>query len=224
MHLLLTAATAAEIQPAIDWLAKKDPSPSHIEVLITGIGSVATTYSLTKSIYQKKPLLVVQAGIAGSFIAANTGEVFVISEDRFGDLGVWEKEQFKTVFDLKLANENEAPYSGGTLKNPYQKLITFTDLKTVKAITVNEISTNLKMIDWYKQILSSVVESMEGAALHYVCLQESIPFLQIRSVSNEIGERDKTKWKMKEAIHNLNEQLISLLNKLSAYDETYFRI
>ncbi len=48
---------------------------------------------------------------------------------------------------------------------------------------------------------------MEGAALHYVCLQEQIPFVQIRSVSNYVGERDKTKWKMKEAIENLNTEL-----------------
>lgn len=224
MHLLLTAATAAEIQPAIDWLAKKEPSPYHIDILITGIGSVATTYSLVKSIHQKKPSVVIQAGIAGSFILANTVEVFVITEDCFGDMGVWENDQFKTIFDMKLADENKIPYSDGVLTNPHQKLIALTGIKTAKAITVNEITTNLKRIEWYKQNLSPVIESMEGAAFHYICLQENIPFLQIRSVSNEIGERDKTKWKMAEAISNLNEQLISLFNKLSAYDETYIRI
>jgi futalosine hydrolase len=62
---------------------------------------------------------------------------------------------------------------------------------------------------------------MEGAAFHYVCLLEKIPFLQLRSISNLIGERDKTKWKMEKAIQNLNENLISLLNKLCQYDETY---
>jgi len=59
------------------------------------------------------------------------------------------------------------------------------------------------------------IESMEGAALHYVCLQENIPFLQVRSVSNYVGERDKTKWKMKEAIHNLNTELSKLINRLT---------
>lgn len=224
MHLLLTAATAAEIQPVIDWLQKKEFLSHHIDVLITGIGSVATTYSLAKAIHEKKPLVILQAGIAGCFIPANNAEVFVVNEDHFGDMGVWENGQFKTIFDLKLVNENDLPYSNGALKNPYQKLISITGLKTVKGITVNKITTRPDMIEWYKQNLSPIVESMEGAAFHYVCLQENIPFLQIRSVSNEIGERDKTKWKMKEAINNLNVQLISLLKKLSAYDETYFRI
>jgi futalosine hydrolase len=56
---------------------------------------------------------------------------------------------------------------------------------------------------------------MEGAALHYVCLQENIPFLQIRSISNRVGERDKAKWEFKEAIKNLNKELAVLLKEIT---------
>jgi futalosine hydrolase len=52
---------------------------------------------------------------------------------------------------------------------------------------------------------------MEGAALHYVCLQQEINFLQLRSISNIVGERDKQKWEMKEAIANLNMELKKIL-------------
>ena len=52
---------------------------------------------------------------------------------------------------------------------------------------------------------------MEGAALHYVCLMEKIPFLQIRSISNYVGERNKRNWNMKEAIANLNKKLIEFV-------------
>ena len=52
---------------------------------------------------------------------------------------------------------------------------------------------------------------MEGAALHYVCLMEKIPFIQLRSISNYIGERNKKKWNMQESINNLNEHLIRLI-------------
>ncbi len=40
-------------------------------------------------------------------------------------------------------------------------------------------------------------------------------FLQLRSVSNEIGVRDKTKWDIKGAISHLNTQLIRLLEILA---------
>ena len=70
MYLLLTAATAAEIQPVIDYLAKKSNSylqPHKVDILITGVGAVATTYSLTKQSIIKRPDLIIQAGIAGCF-------------------------------------------------------------------------------------------------------------------------------------------------------------
>jgi futalosine hydrolase len=38
--------------------------------------------------------------------------------------------------------------------------------------------------------------------------------MQIRAVSNYVGERDKSKWKMQEAIYNLNETLLAYLDAL----------
>ena len=55
---------------------------------------------------------------------------------------------------------------------------------------------------------------MEGAAFHYLCLQEQVPFLQLRAISNHVGERNKANWKLKEAIHNLNEKLIGIIKEL----------
>ena len=59
------------------------------------------------------------------------------------------------------------------------------------------------------------IESMEGAALHYVCGQLNIPYLQIRSISNVVGERDKTKWQFKKAIDHLNLELDLIIAQLS---------
>jgi futalosine hydrolase len=226
MHLLLTAATAAEIQPVIDYLGKKDfVSQSHeVEVLITGVGAVATTYSLTQTINNQRPDLIIQAGIAGSFREYEPGKTLAIAADGFGDMGVWENNRFNTIFDLKLADDNQSPFTNRSLMNPNQKLLLLSGLEQAKAITVNEITTDIKRIEWYQQYSSPVVESMEGAAFHYVCLQENIPFIQLRSVSNCVGERDKTKWNIQDAVSHLNEKVILLFNELSKYDETYFRI
>jgi len=212
MHILLAAATTFEIQPTIDYLAKKASSGVH--PLITGVGSLATTWSLMRQIDRDRPDLIIQAGIAGCFTGRKAGEVVVVREETLADLGVWEDQCFKTLFDLRLADSEAPPFSNGKLVNPYQELLSLTSLDPVSAITVNEITTDPARIAWYQQNTAAVVESMEGGGLHYVCLQEKIPFVQLRAVSNDIGVRDKTKWDIRSAILNLNEQLISLLEKL----------
>jgi futalosine hydrolase len=80
-------------------------------------------------------------------------------------------------------------------------------------MTVNEITTGAERVGWHQQNATAIVESMEGGPLHYVCLRMGVPFLQLRSVSNTVGVRDKTQWNIPLAIARLNEQLIHLLEK-----------
>jgi futalosine hydrolase len=226
MHILITAATSFEIQPLIDFLQTKDYKlQSHeISFLITGVGAVATTYHLTNEIFKNRPNIILQAGIAGCFTKHVLAETVIIKEDSFADLGVMENKQFKNIFDLQLANKNDFPFTNGILSNNNKNLLNLLSIEKVNGITVNEITTDNEKIKWHQQNSVAVVESMEGAAFHYVCLQQKIPFLQIRSISNYIGERDKLKWKIKESIQSLNQKLILLIEEISKHDETYFRI
>ena len=96
-------------------------------------------------------------------------------------------------------------------------------LEVVRGVSVNEITTNPERIGWYRESYKAAVESMEGAAFHYVCLQKKIPFLQIRALSNIVGERDKSKWDFRNSITALNHSLISLIKELDKTDETPFR-
>ena len=216
MNCLVIAATVMEISPFLEYYRGNNQLSANLQVdiLITGIGLTSTTYSLTKQLNIKRPDVVIQAGIGGCFDKSiQLGSVFAVKQDTFADMGVKESGKIKTLFDLGLVPENQSPFSKGWLvnKSDFLKKVT---LKKVKAVSVNEITTAKKKIALYKDKFDPVVESMEGAALHYVCLMEKIPFLQIRSISNYIGERNKKKWKMKDSILNLNNELIRLLEKL----------
>jgi futalosine hydrolase len=98
--------------------------------------------------------------------------------------------------------------------NPDKNLLKKTGLKVVSAVSVNQITTSLKMIRSITSNLAATTESMEGAALHYACLQEKCGFLQLRAISNYVGQRNKAKWNIKESIINLNNELIRLLKML----------
>ena len=106
--------------------------------------------------------------------------------------------------------QNQFPFNKGWLINPAGEMIRKTKLKAVKGISVNQITTSKQMVQYYKDKFHPATESMEGSALHYVCLMEKIPFLQIRSISNYIGERNKKHWNLKDSINNLNQELIRI--------------
>ena len=211
MKILVCAATALEITPFLNDYSQS-VNKEDIDVLITGIGLTATTYNLTKYFSLKKSSLVIQAGVGGCFDKnVSLGSVLAIKQETIADESVIELKSLKTLFDLQLVPQNRFPYEKGWLVNPNKDLLKKTNLKIVKGVSVNEITTSKQKIEFYKKAFNPVVESMEGAALHYVCLMEKIPFVEIRSVSNYTGERNKKKWNMKESIVNLNNALQRLL-------------
>ena len=208
MQILLIAATEQEVQPFI----ATNPS---IDILISGAGVPSTMYHLQKRMHQIDYDLIIQAGIAGTYSGnIKPGQTVLVKQDSFADLGMEEKENFTPLFESGLADKNEFPFINGWLVNPHE-IFNRSSLPAVHAITVNKVSdSELQKKQFVKQF-NADIESMEGAALHFVCLQENVAFIQVRSISNYVGERDKTKWMMKEAIDSLNTELSKLINQLT---------
>lgn len=216
MNCLVVAATTIEIRPFLEQLKTSVNSPAlqNADLLITGIGLTATTYSLSRQIQIKRPDLVIQAGLGGSFDRSMPlGTVVAVKQETIADQSVMELDRLKTLFDLDLVPANQYPYRQGWLKNK-SEILKQLRLPKVNGISVNEITTSKKKEAYYKSAFNPVVESMEGAALHYVCLMEQLPFLQLRAISNYIAERNRKKWDMKNSIGNLNATLINVFNKL----------
>ena len=200
MQILIIAATEKEISPLLK-------SNRTIDTLITGVGVPDTLYHLQKKLGEKKYGVVIQAGIAGTFTQQfQLGAVVIVKEDSFADIGMEEKGEFTSLFETKMANKNTFPYKDGWLIN--DRLVPGKiPVPLVRAVTVNTVSDSKKQKAMLLKKFEPQIETMEGAALHFVCLHENIPFLQVRGISNYVGERDKSKWKMKEAIQNLNKEM-----------------
>ncbi len=209
MKIAIVAATNAEIIPDLNDFQR--PGDEFVR-LITGVGMVNMTYALTKCAYQDQPDAFILLGIAGSFTSQLPLNAVVAVENEFlGDMGVMENEQWKDIFDLELADPHQAPYQQKALKNPFLKEFNLR-LPAVNSVSVNCISTNAQHILTLQNYYNVQIESMEGAAFHHVMLDMQKPFLQIRAISNAIGERDKSKWAIGPSIHALNQTCIDLLN------------
>ena len=214
MRLLVCAATQFEVEATITFLNKHPEYKTKVDVLITGVGLTAATYQLTRRILSEKPRFIIQAGICGSLDNyLSPGDVVVVENESIGDLGVVENGSFSSLFNLGLVQLNQEPWTNGRLSNNIS-VLKKTGLTIVDGVTINEITTSAERISFYREQLKANIETMEGAALHYVCLCEKIPFLQLRGVSNYVGERNKNKWALREAIANLNIELQRILIKV----------
>jgi futalosine hydrolase len=216
MRVIITAATDLEIAGCAkkaSQLFKK--SKLKISFRATGIGMLSSGVKLTQLAAALQPDLIIQMGIAGSYIKTEPlGKVWVVNSESIADLGVREKGVFKDLFESQLLKDNEAPFKKRKLINPNIKTFNLLKSNTATAVTINEISTSPKRI---KEIIAThnpVLESMEGAALHYVGGLTKTPFIQIRAVSNYVGERNKAKWKLKESIEQLEAYVLTYLATL----------
>jgi futalosine hydrolase len=214
MKILITAATAGEL--SFFNHSTTLPGDSQVQKAVTGVGAMHTLYNLMQLIGQHHPNLIIQTGIAGSFTPTiSIGSAVTISSETTADLGVWEKNGYRDIYDMGFSDPDESPYNGKQLINPHVKLLHTCGLPSVHAITVNRITTLAADIELFRDRYGAAVESMEGAALHYVCLLQNIPFIQIRGISNLVGERDKSQWRIPEAMTSVSNAIHNLLLNLN---------
>lgn len=214
MNILIVSATINESSDLIKLLDlqqvnnnfyQKKNKENCIALLISGIGLSFTTYALSKALFENKYDLVINIGIAGSFNRGlEIGDVVLVHSDRFADLGIKDKNRFIDFFEAGFIDKNDFPFKNAELYASDIDFVKFKNNKKVKAISVNTVSGNKKEIVQLQKKYNVDIESMEGAAVFYVCLSEKVAVLQIRSVSNYVEERDKTKWNIPLAIRQLN--------------------
>ncbi len=220
MILTIVAATPFEIDPFLHYLKEHfkekeaflfERNELTVQVLVTGVGIPFTALSLGHYFSKQKPVLAINAGIAGAFnLNLKIGEVVNVVSERFGDLGVEEADgTFTNVHELGLINANEAPFQNGALNNP--KAIEHQFLPPANGLTVNKIHGNSSSIKAVRLKYNADLESMEGAAFFLACLMSKIDFIEIRAISNYVEPRNKENWNIPLAIENLNEVLIEMV-------------
>jgi futalosine hydrolase len=178
-----------------------------------GIGLMLSTFLLCE-IVKSKPDLIIQCGLAGTYHNhLKIGETVIVENEILGDTGAQDHLEQLDLFDMQLMNANEFPFSNSMLKNEYVTHLN-TSLKKVSGLTVNLSSGNASTIQLRKEKYNADIETMEGAALHYVCLQKEIPFIQFRAISNLVEPRNKDNWKMKEAIESYTEAITAFIHQI----------
>ena len=219
MKILVTAAEEQELrraERAFDMVKKSKDVKAQVEFRLTGIGAVQACHCVTREVVAAAAAgdpynLVVNLGIAGSYDleAFPIGSAAVISREHFADLGFGSEEGFSDLFQYGILEKDDFPYTKGALARqllPYPHIEKVLEKygagagATVQCVTGTQTRCNEIVAMYNPQI-----ESMEGAGVYYAALMEKVPFFELRTVSNAVGERDTSKWESKAALDTLEE-------------------
>jgi futalosine hydrolase len=205
MKLLAVAATELEIP-----LVKSGSRGPHtVDVLVTGIGMVATAAQCARALAQSRYDLALNFCVCGAFGSAIAlGTVVHVTSDRVSELGVEDGDRFVPLHELGLPGDavivNATPPPNPVIDR----------LPPVSGITVNTVHGREDSIAQIIRRFDPQVESMEGAAFAYACALSGLPYAQVRAISNVVERRNRGAWKLDLAIDNLNRVALEIIDSL----------
>lgn len=187
-------------------------STYNVFLNITGAGIPFVMLNLQRSILNVQPDYLIHFGIAGIKEGqGNLGDLVEVTRDQFGDIGIYERdESFKSMFDIGLWDKKSFPFEDGLLVNnaPLAK----TGLPMMVGMTINSIPGSLKQQTALLERRPYQVESMEGAAVFMVALQNKLPFCALRGISNLVLPRDRSSWNLETPLLRLADTISDLLD------------
>lgn len=208
LKILVVAATAAEAS------VLKVTSGVELIPVVTGIGSVATAWALTKQLSSGLIIdLAINIGIAGSYNEEiQTGNVVLPVSDCFADAGIETKSGFLTLAEAGFQDPDAYPFKAGRILSENSFVSQAVGiLRPVNAVTVNTATGSENRIKMISRKYHPDIETMEGAAFFYICSMGKIPFLAIRAISNKVEPRNREKWNISLALENLSVKLKEVL-------------
>jgi len=220
MKDLIVAATYLELAPFLNHIGyTKIVAQAEIvdfgkfDLLITGIGQTQTTFSITRAITKGRYSCLLNFGIAGSFKKKTPiRSMVIVAEEIFADLGAENNDgEFLDLFEMGLNDANKHPFKDGKLQALIPESFTSAQhLPKVRSVTVNRVLSHANSIKWVEKKYAPDVVNMEGAAVFYACIMSELPCLQLRTISDFVGTRDKASWDIKGAVETLNQEVIRI--------------
>jgi futalosine hydrolase len=180
--LLIVCAVAQE-------LAGLGPR-EDVEVIEVGVGPVEAGIGTARALAAKRYDAVINAGIAGGFRDRCTvGDAVVVSREDYVDLGLENGSAFPLPGGLELVRHVEA--SAGLLRPFLDGLIPVIVGRGVTSATVTSTTARALVL---AHRFRADVESMEGFAVLRAAQLAGVPAIEIRGVSNLVGERESNEW------------------------------
>lgn len=205
-------------------------SSQRVLVIVSGYDKANTAHALTCLLQVSRPRLVLQFGIAGGFGSAGlgVGDLVVPSVEIYGDTGSSSPQGWLSTeaFGLPVAQVagrtywNSFPLEAALVARAAKLLSEGTWPESTPlvasgpAVTVSQVSGRREEAETLAGRWDALIESMEGAAAAHICALYRVPFLEVRAVSNLVGDRDRAAWDIPGAAERAAEAAALLAGRL----------
>jgi futalosine hydrolase len=166
-----------------------------LDVVSSGIGAVRAAVA-TSSALRNGYDLVISAGVAGGFPAAEIAGVVVASAVVHADLGAETADGFASMADLGWGPIRFDLEDALTAEIAHRTHATVGSILTVSTVTGSQARAD----QLRTAHPDAVAEAMEGVGVYQAAVQVGVPFAEVRTVSNLVGPRDREAWRINDAL------------------------
>jgi futalosine hydrolase len=200
--ILIVCAVAKE-------LAFLTPQP-HVEVLVVGVGPVEAAAQVSRALALGRYDLVINAGIAGAIPGcAEVGDGVVVADE---------------IFELDLETGHPIALPDGLhVHDSVASDLALTDrivelgFRALRGATVGRVTATDETAGRLAA-LGAQVESMEGFAVLRAAEIAGVRAVEIRGISNRVGDRAKSGWNFSAGVEGLERIMNALLPSVTPVD------
>jgi futalosine hydrolase len=179
--ILVVCAVAGELQ---------DFARAGVTVLETGVGPVDAALATSRALARATYRAVVNAGIGGGFRGrATVGDLVIIESEQYVELGREDGEPLILPGGRTLASS--AASDAALLATARGAL---PDAAFGAGITSATITTSDARAATLNARYAPSVESMEGFAVLHAAARAGVPAIEVRGISNLVGDRATSGW------------------------------
>ncbi|MDH6118180.1 futalosine hydrolase [Kitasatospora sp. GAS204A] len=196
-RLLVVVAVAAEAEAVL-----RGAPAGRVTVVTAGVGPAAAAGATAIALATERHPLVLSAGIAGGFAPrAPIGAVVAADAIIAADLGAQTPEGFRDVAELGFGTTTHTPPAGAVAL-----LAEATGAVVGPVLTVSTVTGSAaRAAELTERHPGAAAEAMEGFGVAEAAARLRVPALELRTVSNAVGPRDRTAWRIGEALAALTD-------------------
>lgn len=196
-RVLVMTAVEAERDAFLRGLRGSD----RFEVSLAGVGPAAAAANTAAKLASGAYALVISVGIGGGFSGkAEPGGLVVADAIIAADLGVQTQEGFQSVDELGFGSSRIGVDQALAAKVAEALAAAGLPVTVGPVLTVTTATgTAETAAELAARVPGAAGEAMEGYGVAIAAQLRGLPVLEIRAVSNRVGPRDRSAWRMKEA-------------------------